>query len=143
MIALCIRRLSIENGIPLITDPEVAIETLRQVLKDVERGTFQYKIADPSEPWNLRLHFLDMVRQHGGFANHHAHFDKAYLITHDNLRLSQVDMTLPIDLQPVFRDGGCVLLADFTRSSEVNAWISTPSRLTLGWSNGNDAGADA
>lgn len=90
--ARTIRRLSIENGIPLITDPEVAIETLRQVLKDVERGTYQYKIADPSEPWNLRLHFLDIVRQHGGFANHHAHFDKAYLITRDNLRLSQVDM---------------------------------------------------
>jgi hypothetical protein len=62
---------------------------------------------------------------------------------HDGMRLSRVDMTLPIDLQPVFRDGGCVLLADFTRSSEVNTWISTPSRLTLGWSNGGDAGADA
>ncbi|NOT87637.1 MAG: hypothetical protein HOP03_05595 [Lysobacter sp.] len=61
----------------------------------------------------------------------------------DGMRLSQVDMTLPIDVQPVFRDGGCVLLADFTRSSEVNTWISTPSRLTLGWSNGGDAGAGA
>ncbi|MEQ1570958.1 MAG: peptidoglycan-binding domain-containing protein, partial [Myxococcota bacterium] len=30
------------------------------------------------------------------------------------------------------------LLADFTRSSEVNTWISTPSRLTLGWSSGGD-----
>ena len=58
---------------------------------------------------------------------------------HDGMRLSRVDMTLPIDLQPVFRDGGCVLLADFTRSSEVNTWISTPSRLTLGWSSGDDA----
>lgn len=59
----------------------------------------------------------------------------------EGLRLSQVDMTLPIDLRPVFRDGGCVLLADFTRSSEVNAWTATPSRLTLGWSSGGDAGA--
>jgi cytosine/adenosine deaminase-related metal-dependent hydrolase len=38
------------------------------------------------------LHFLEAVAQHGGIANHHAHFDKAYLITMDNLRLSQVDM---------------------------------------------------
>lgn len=90
--ARTVRRLSIENGIPLITDTEVGIATLQQVLKDVERGTYAYKIADPSEPWNLRLHFLDTVRQHGGFANHHAHFDKAYLITMENLRLSQVDM---------------------------------------------------
>ncbi|MGD9738884.1 MAG: amidohydrolase family protein [Bauldia sp.] len=90
--AKIIRRLSIENGIPLITDTDVGIATLRKVLTDVERGTFSYKIADPSEPWNLRLHFLDMVRQRGGFTNHHAHFDKAYLITRENLRLSQVDM---------------------------------------------------
>ena len=41
------------------------------------------------------------------------------------------------------QDGGCVLLADFTRSSEINTWLSTPSRLTLGWSNGGDAGAGA
>ena len=61
----------------------------------------------------------------------------------DGMRLSQVEMTLPIDIQPVFRDGGCVLLADFTRSSEINAWIATPSRLTLGWSSAGDAGADA
>ena len=61
----------------------------------------------------------------------------------DGMRLSQVDMTLPIELRPVFRDGGCVLLADFTRSSEVNTWIATPSRLTLGWSSGGDAEAAA
>ena len=61
----------------------------------------------------------------------------------DGMRLSQVDMTLPIELRPVFRDGGCVLLADFTRSSEVNTWMSTPSRLTLGWSSGGDAEAAA
>jgi len=57
----------------------------------------------------------------------------------DGMRLSQVEMTLPIDVQPVFRDGGCVLLADFTRSSEVNAWIATPSRLTLAWTSCGDA----
>ncbi len=59
------------------------------------------------------------------------------------MRLSQVRMTLPIDVQPVFRNGGCVLLADFTRSSEINAWIATPSRLTLSWTSADDAGARA
>ncbi len=59
------------------------------------------------------------------------------------MRLSQVQMTLPIDVQPVFRDGGCVLLADFTRSSEINTWIATPSRLTLSWTSAGDAGARA
>ena len=87
-----IRRLSIENGIPLITDCDVAIATLEQVIADSERGTFKHKLADASEPWNMRAHFLDKVRELGGIANHHAHFDKAYLITRENLRLSQVDM---------------------------------------------------
>jgi hypothetical protein len=59
------------------------------------------------------------------------------------MRLSQVQMTLPIDVQPVFRNGGCVLLADFTRSSEINPWIATPSRLTLSWTSAGDAGVSA
>ncbi|NIR58827.1 MAG: hydrolase, partial [Gammaproteobacteria bacterium] len=59
---------------------------------DTERGTYRYKLADESEPWNLRLHALEQAEKLGGFANHHAHFDKAYLITAENLQLSQVDM---------------------------------------------------
>ena len=90
--AKLIRKLSIENGIPLITDCDVGIATLEQIVIDSERGTYRYKLADDSEPWNLKLHFLEAVEKHGGIANHHAHFDKAYLITMENLRLSQVDM---------------------------------------------------
>ncbi len=90
--AQLIRKMSIESGIPLITDCDVAIATLEQVVAASDSGTYRYKLADASEPWNLRLHFLDAVEKLGGFANHHAHFDKAYLITLDNLRLSQVDM---------------------------------------------------
>ena len=90
--ARLIRKLSIESGIPLITDADVAIATLQQIVIDTERGTYRYKLADDSEPWNLRLHFLEMAEQLGGLANHHAHFDKSYLITRENLRLSQVDM---------------------------------------------------
>lgn len=90
--AKLIRSRSIENGIPLITDLQVAIATLEQVVIDNERGTYRYRLADDSEPWNLHLHFLDRVSKLGGLACHHAHFDKAYLITMENLRLSQVDM---------------------------------------------------
>lgn len=90
--AKLIRKLSIENGIPLLTDCEVAIAQLEQVLIDAERGTYRYKLSDGSEPWNLKLNFYDAVERLGGIANHHAHFDKAYLINAENLRLSQVDM---------------------------------------------------
>lgn len=90
--AKLIRKMSIENGIPLITDADVAIATLEQIMVDNERGTYRYKLADDSEPWNLKLHFLATVEKLGGIANHHAHFDKAYLINKENLRLSQVDM---------------------------------------------------
>jgi hypothetical protein len=90
--AKLIRKLCIENGIPLITDCDVGIATLQQIVADSNRGTFRYKLADNSEPWNLRLHFMEAVERLGGFANHHAHFDKAYLINMENLRLSQVDM---------------------------------------------------
>ena len=90
--AQTIRKLLIENGIPLITDLDVGIATLQQIVTDSQRGTYRYKLADESEPWNLQLHFLEAVERLGGVANHHAHFDKAYLITMDNLRLSQVDM---------------------------------------------------
>jgi cytosine/creatinine deaminase len=81
-----------ENGIPLITDCDVGIATLEQIVADTSKGTFRYKLADHSQPWNLHLHFMEEVERLGGIANHHAHFDKAYLINMENLRLSQVDM---------------------------------------------------
>jgi len=102
--ARLIRKLSIENGIPLITDCDVGIATLDQITIDSERGTYRYKLADDSEPWNLRLHFLQAVERLGGLANHHAHFDKAYLITTENLRLSQVDMQKKWDLYKYLKE---------------------------------------
>lgn len=87
-----IRSLSIENGIPLITDVDVAIKTIHQIVTDHEQGTFGYKLADKTQPWNMHMHFLELVAEQGGLACHHAHFDKAYLINMENLRLGQVDM---------------------------------------------------
>jgi len=55
--------------------------------------------------------------------------------------LTRVDMSLPLDLRPVFRDGGCVLLADLARSREVNEWSATPSKLRVAWSQDGDGGA--
>ena len=39
--------------------------------------------------WHIESFFLDKVDDLGGFACHHAHFDKAYLISEEGLKLSQ------------------------------------------------------
>lgn len=87
-----IRTLCIQNGIPLITDPDVALLTINELQLKHSRDIFRYKIADETSPWDMRREFLQLVERKGGFACYHAHFDKAYLISMDNLRLSQVDM---------------------------------------------------
>jgi hypothetical protein len=93
-----IRTLSIENGIPLFTDVDVAILTMEQMVKKSQESVTPYKIADGTQPWNMRAEFLQLVNQLGGFACYHAHFDKAYLINLENLKLSQVDMRKKWDL---------------------------------------------
>ena len=45
-----------------------------------------------SKPWDMKTIFLNKIKERGGFTCHHAHFDKAYLISNDNLVLSQRDM---------------------------------------------------
>ncbi len=87
-----IRTLSIQNGIPLITDPDVAILTIEELIRNIQEGVYRYKSHDRGEPWNLRREFLRMVTDLGGYACYHAHFDKAYLISMENLKLGQVDM---------------------------------------------------
>ncbi len=54
------------------------------------------------------------------------------------VHLAHVEMTLPLELRPVFRDGGCVLLAELPRSREANAFQVTPSRLRIGWGTGGE-----
>jgi len=87
-----IRSLCVKHGIPLYTDPEVARETIELVLSDLEKGTYKYSIQNDDQPWDLRARFLELVRQRGGWSNHHAHFDKAYLISPANLALGFADM---------------------------------------------------
>ena len=39
--------------------------------------------------WNAESFFLKKVDAKGGFVCHHAHFDKAYLIEEESLKVSQ------------------------------------------------------
>lgn len=87
-----IRTLCIENAIPLITETELAIHAIDGLVRKANEGVYRYKLADESQPWNLRREFFRLVEQYGGFASHHAHYDKAYLISPENLKLGQVDM---------------------------------------------------
>ena len=87
-----IRTLAIENGIPLITDLDVAILSVEQLIKKDIEGFYRYRHGDNKSPWDIKEEFLRLVREAGGFASYHAHFDKAYLITPDNLKMSMVDM---------------------------------------------------
>jgi hypothetical protein len=52
---------------------------------------------------------------------------------YNGVRLTQAEMTLPVDSALSLRDGGCTLLADVTRNHADAAWWSEPSRLTLAW----------
>ena len=56
------------------------------------------------------------------------------LTRYNGVRLTNAQMTLPVDSVLVLRDGGCALLADVTRNLADAAWRSEPSRLTLSWS---------
>jgi hypothetical protein len=87
-----IRKLAIEHGIPLYTDVDVGILTIDQIVRDEATESERIRLAAQAEPWNLKREFFGLVREYGGFASYHAHFDKAYLISMDNLRLGQVDM---------------------------------------------------
>lgn len=86
-----IRILSIENGIPLLTDPEV-IEMMVPTLLARARRTRNDFWDQRSASWDMRAEFFRMVADRGGFANYHSHLDKAYLISLENLKLGQVDM---------------------------------------------------
>ena len=87
-----IRCACIEHSIPLITDVDIGINTIKNIIKKNERGDLKYKLDNPNQPWNIQNEFMQLVKHNGGFACYHAHFDKAYLISMENLKLSQVDM---------------------------------------------------
>lgn len=92
-----IRMLSVENDIPLLTDPEVVEITVPAVLARAQRTKADFWGERPAS-WDMRAEFFRMVAARGGFANYHSHLDKAYLISLENLQLGQVDMQKKWDL---------------------------------------------
>src|SRR3954471_8883230 len=58
-----IRSLAIENGIPLITDVEVAIESIDQLVRRDVEGYYRYKTGDSKKPWDMRQEFLRLVHE--------------------------------------------------------------------------------
>lgn len=49
------------------------------------------------------------------------------------IRIAEVEMRLPMDIVPVFRDGGCRVLADVPRSRSEADWQLSRSQLQLRW----------
>lgn len=45
--------------------------------------------------------------------------------------LTGLDISLPLDMQPVFRDGRCTLLADVPRSRNPGDWGGSGSQLAI------------
>ncbi|MEM8617436.1 MAG: hypothetical protein AAGF20_10930 [Pseudomonadota bacterium] len=90
--AASIRSLSVKHGIPIYTDRAIARDVIEQVIVDLKEGTYDYAIRSDDAPWDLKARFLELVRRRGGWSNHHGHFDKAYLISPENLALGFADM---------------------------------------------------
>lgn len=82
-----IRAMAIEQDIPIYTDARLAAMALDRVAVALQKAQ-----PGAEEAWDMRAIFLKMVAEAGGFACHHAHFDKAYVISLENLKLGQVDM---------------------------------------------------
>jgi hypothetical protein len=54
--------------------------------------------------------------------------------TGSGVRIAQAELTMPVDMALVLKDGGCALLADVSRNGADAEWLDSPSRLTLSWS---------
>src|SRR5215212_2494647 len=61
-----IRTLAIENGIPLITDVDVAILSVEQLIKKDIEGFYRYRHGENKRPWDMKEEFLRLVRENGG-----------------------------------------------------------------------------
>lgn len=87
-----IRKLSIENEIPLFTEVPVAELAIQRMVARTRETRELGDREPPGRPWDLKEAFHDLILERGGFANYHAHFDKAYLINIDDLMVGEVDM---------------------------------------------------
>ena len=83
-----IRSLAIENEIPLITDTDVALALMAKLVRNLQLEPF----IPVNNSWDILEHIRRLVHERGGFANYHAHLDKAYLMTPERLAISQISM---------------------------------------------------
>jgi adenosine deaminase len=92
-----IRLIAIDYGVPLITDIDVAIATIDKLVKNLAREP----LIPEGTSWNMLRHLRQLVHERDGFANYHAHLDKAYLMTPERLGISQISMQ---DKWKLYRD---------------------------------------
>ncbi len=101
--AALIREYAVDHLVPMMTSADVAARLLDRLSSDAEADRIGY--SSDAQRWNLRRDFERMVADRGGYASHHGHFDKAFLINVDNLRLGQVDMQKKWDLYRHLKEG--------------------------------------
>jgi len=81
-----IREMCINNSILLITSTDVFCLTIEKLINKNNKNNKKIN------PWDMKSLYEYKVINSGGYSCHHAHFDKAYIINEDNLKLSQTDM---------------------------------------------------
>lgn len=80
-----IRKQCIDNSIALFSEAQTAMMFIDSLVeKKQTKKSFN--------PWDMKSLLLDKVHSSGGFCSYHAHFDKAYVINEDSLKMSQSDM---------------------------------------------------
>lgn len=98
--ARIIRTLASQHRRRLVTDVEVAIAEIKETIADIERDR-----ADADDERDMWKYFARLVHERGGYANYHAHFDKAYLVRPRYLELGQIDMQAKWELYKRLKEG--------------------------------------
>lgn len=70
----------------------------------------------------LRTLSRTLVDLHAGFES---------MLPNESLRITGMELTLPVDLTMLFADGGCLVLADVPRSRSEGALAAPPSMLRV------------
>lgn len=53
--------------------------------------------------------------------------------TQGPISITEVEVALPLEIRPIFRDGSCRLLADVPRTRHFNEWDVRSSMLRVAW----------
>lgn len=82
-----IRAGAIESDVPIFTDARLASMAMERLANSLGSPG---AVSFPA--WDMKAAFMDFVKRNGGMACNHAHLDKSYVISLENLQLGQVDM---------------------------------------------------